>query len=243
MRFKNTLMAIAAFASLLAAGAGNATELITNGNFETGDLGQINTGGRQLAGWSTNGYNFVFNASHDDTNGVTGTYGNLKLWGPGNGAANGLKASPVGGNYVGADGAYEVGALTQLVTGLNVGQQYQLSFYWAGAQQYGYDGVTTELWKVSFGNDKFTTTTVTDANHGFTGWKQEAVTFTATSTSELLSFLAAGTPNGEPPFSLLDGVSMTAVPEPGTLALMGLGLGLLSFGARRRKSSAQSQSQ
>ena len=90
---------------------------------------------------------------------------------------------------------------------------------------------------MALSNQTFATAVANNANHGFTGWKQEAVTFTAGSTSQLLSFLAVGTPNGEPPFSLLDGVSMQAVPEPGTLALVGLGVCMLAVGARRRKST------
>jgi len=55
----------------------------------------------------------------------------------------------------------------------------------------------------------------------------------------VLSFLAVGTPAGVPPFSLLDGVSMTsAVPEPQTWGMLGLGLGLVGFAARRRKAKA-----
>jgi hypothetical protein len=249
MRFKTVLLAIATVASLSAIGSGNATELITNGNFETGNYGQIGWNGNTLQGWNTTGYNFLFNTSNDEVYGTTGQNGVVRLWGWNNGGINNLAASPVGGNYVAADGAYGVGALTQTVNGLVVGQKYNLSFYWAGAQQYNYDGTTTEQWKVKFGNDSYATAVKTDASHGFTGWTQELATFTATSTSELLSFLAVGTPGGEPPFSLLDGVSMSqvvlpatpstpakAIPEPGTLAMIGLGLGLLGFGTRRRKS-------
>ncbi|UAJ11857.1 PEPxxWA-CTERM sorting domain-containing protein [Polymorphobacter megasporae] len=59
----------------------------------------------------------------------------------------------------------------------------------------------------------------------------ESFTFTATGTTEVLSFLALGTPEGKPPFSLLDGVSGT-VPEPATWAMMIGGLGLVG-GAMR----------
>ena len=240
MKIKNILLAIATVASLSVPALGNTTEMITNGNFETGDYGQIGWNGHQLAGWSTTGYNFLFNASNDDSTGTTGSYGAVKLWGPANGAANGLGASPLGGNYVASDGAFGVAPLSQTVNGLVAGQKYNLSFYWGGAQQYGYDGTTTEQWKVGFGNDSYATAIATNSSHGFTGWMQENVSFTATSTSQVLSFLAVGTPNGVPPFSLLDGVSLTAdVPEPGSMVLFGLSAGILALVSRRRKSAAE----
>jgi hypothetical protein len=238
MRFNKVLLSIAAVASLVA-GAANATELITNGNFESGDYGQIGYQTNKLAGWTTTGYNFLFNATNDDTTGVQGVSGTVALWGPNKGSNNGLSASPVGGNYVAADGNYGVAPLQQTVNGLAIGQQYQLTFYWAGVQQSNRDGATTEQWKVTFGGDTLATAVLNDPSHGFTGWKQETMNFTAKSTSQVLSFLAVGTPVGDPPFSLLDGVSMNAVPEPGSLALLGLGMGLLSFTARRRKTKPQ----
>ena len=215
-----------------------ATNLVTNGNFEqttngNGQLGFNTT----VTGWTSNGYNFVYAPGTADTSGAVGVDGNVKLWGPGNGSANGLTTSPDGGNFLAADGAYEVGAIKQTINGLVAGQQYNVSFDWAGAQQSGFTGVTTEQWAVSLGNETLSTQILTDANHGFTGWLSDTLTFTATGSSEVLSFLANGTPNGEPPFSLLDGVSMTAtVPEPGTIWEMMIGaVGLIAFALLRRR--------
>jgi hypothetical protein len=92
---------------------------------------------------------------------------------------------------------------------------------------------------VSLGAQTQFTEVKNNANHGFTGWEQKTMTFTATAASQVLSFLAIGTPSGVPPFSLLDGVSMVAaVPEPETYAMLGLGLGLMGVIARRRKAKA-----
>lgn len=216
-----------------------ATTLILNGGFETltgaasGQLG-FNT---NATGWTTTGYNFVFTPGQADSTGATGADGNLKLWGPGDGSANGLPAvSPDGGNYVAADGAYEVSPISQTVDGLLPGERYMVGFYWAGAQQYTFNGATTEQWTVSLGSQSFSTAVVTDASHGFTGWQYQTFTFVATASSEVLSFLAAGTPNGTPPFSLLDGVSLNqvAAPEPDAWILMLGGLAVLGWKCRRR---------
>jgi len=240
----NAAVALAAIALGTAAGA---TNLVTNGDFELTTLpGSAEFGARypsnQLTGWTTNGYNFVFaSGAADDGTGAAGEYNNLQLWGPGNGSNNGLPASsPTGGNYVGADGAYAVGAISQTINGLNAGQKYDVSFWWAGAQQYGFNGANTEQWQVSLGNESQSTAVLSNADHGFTGWRQETFTFTATGSSELLSFLAHGTPEGVPPFSLLDGVKLEAqgaVPEPASWALMILGFGASGVAMRRRKIS------
>jgi hypothetical protein len=71
---------------------------------------------------------------------------------------------------------------------------------------------------------------------GFTGWQSATMVFTATSASEILSFLAKGTAPGAPPFMLLDNVKLeAAVPEPATWTMLIGGLGLLAFLARRRR--------
>jgi hypothetical protein len=146
---------------------------------------------------------------------------------------------------VGADGAYEVGAINQTISGLTALHTYAVSFYWAAAQQAGYGclsnpsnpgGCTTEQWQVSLGSQTLTTGVATTGVNqgGFSGWISQTLVFTATSSSEVLSFLALGTPMGQPPFALLDGVSLTATPEPGTLMLMA-GAVLLGAGGLARK--------
>jgi len=240
MRIKSILLGLSTIVAL-AAGAtqASAAELVTNGGFETGDVGQIGYNGNTLAGWTTTGYNFLFSGNSGGVNASVGQYGSLELWNANNGVSNGLGVSPVGGKFVGADGAFGVSPISQTINGLVAGQQYSVSFYWGGAQQSGFSGATTEQWQVSLGAQTLFTEVKSNDNHGFTGWEQKTMTFTATAASEVLSFLAIGTPSGVPPFSLLDGVSMVAaVPEPETYAMLGLGLGLMAVVARRRKAKA-----
>ena len=164
-------------------------------------------------------------------------YGNVQLWGPNNGSANGLPASsPDGGNYVGADGDFGQGAIQQTINGLTVGDSYDVSFYWAGAQQAGFTGASTEQWQVSLGSQTLDTAVVNVASQGFTGWTQTTLNFTADSPSDVLSFLAVGTPNGVPTFAVLDGVSVNAATVPDTTStalLAGLTVSAMGFVARR----------
>ena len=101
--------------------------------------------------------------------------------------------------------------ITQTIKGLTPGATYAVSFAWAGAQQTGYTGATTEQWQVNLGNNAATaqsTKIVTNADQGFTGWMDQTFDFVATSSSEVLSFLANGTPAGVSPFALLANVSI-----------------------------------
>ncbi len=217
-----------------------ADNLVTNGSFETTTNGPNQQFDllTQATGWtSSNGYNFIYSPGAADTIGAAGQFGTVSLWGPGNGSNNGLTTSPDGGNFVAADGAFGVAPITQSISGLTPGEGYQLTFYWAGAQQSGFDSPTTEQWQVSLGSETYSTVVANNASHGFTGWMEQSFTFTPQSSTELLSFLAVGTPEGVPPFVLLDGVSMNAVPEPGTWGLMLVGMaGLGGVAWQRRRS-------
>jgi len=216
-------------------------DLVTNGGFET------NTGSGQLGfntsatDWATSGYNFLFAPGTGDTSGANGQYGGLSLWGPNNGSANGLPAtSPDGGYYVAADADFQVGAITQAINGLTPGEEYTVGFWWGAAQQLGYTGTTTQQWQVTLGSETQSTSVFTNPSEAFSGWMYQTFNYTATSTSEVLSFLAVGSPQ-IPPFTLLDGVSLnpttSAVPEPGSVALMlgilGLMAGVLVFRSKK----------
>ena len=229
----------AAFAALsvavLSTAASASTITIVNGGFETTTFGGGQLGyNTDVTGWSTTGYNFVYTGVASATTGVSGQYGNVALW-----TTASFVASPNGGNFLALDGAYGQGALTQTISGFNTGDKVTINFSFAGAQQQGFDGENTEQFMVSLGGQDLYTEVLKNHSHGFTGWKSESLTFTATSSSEVLSFFAIGTPAGVPPMSLLDGVSATsntvsAVPEPSSIALMMTGFASLGGYVRSR---------
>ncbi len=81
---------------------------------------------------------------------------------------------------------------------------------------------------MSLGSDTADSTLMTTPGGTVTPWNLQSMTFIATSTSELLSFLSLGIPDGCAAVVLLADVSLTA-PEPGTFAVLGVGLlGLLT---------------
>jgi len=243
------LAALAALAFSAIGGGALAAEHVTNGGFEatllpvSGEFGG-DFPSQQVTGWTTNGYNFVFRSGEADSGGGNGSFGNLQLWGPDNGSANGLPdSSPAGGNFIASDPVFIHDSIRQDINDLTIGKTYNLSFYWAGAQQFGFSGDTFEGWQVSLGGETHSTSTVNVPDHGFSGWQLATMSFTATAASETLAFLSTGGPTGLPPFALLDGVSLTdvtggGVPEPAAWALMILGFGASGAALRRRRVAA-----
>jgi hypothetical protein len=233
------IIAAVAFAAAISAGAAaSANQLVTNGDFTslTNGLGQIDFS-TQATGWSSsspsNSYNFVM---ADGTAGSNGQFGNVSLWTQANGGANtwnGLSA--LGGNFVALDGDFQTGALTQQITGLVVGQTYNLSFDFAFGQQFQFNGPTIQSLNVTLGPDfSQNSGAINVDSHTFTGWQAGGGSFKATQTSETLTFLAAANIQ-LPPFALVSNVSLTGgVPEPAAWAMMLMGFGGLGAMARLR---------
>ena len=213
-------------AALLAAGSASAANLVVNGSFDANTTAtKINFQGN-VTGW-TGGGGLTFLAppgSADDTSQYLAVYGPFPT------------TSPDGGNFILADGDPNYsGAFSQTISGLTVGKTYNVDFYQAAGQQFGFTGPTTERWAVSFGNDTQLSSLFSLPQAGVGPWQAQHLSFIAGATSQVLTFLASGTPGGAPPISFLDGVSLTAaVPEPATWGLMIAGFGLVGVAARRR---------
>lgn len=239
--------------------------LVTNGNFTSlsGTKAAPNYfvgyGWTELNGWTyssapaPNAALYTFPGA-DNSTGACRPGGCFPLYGPHNGYNNGFGPPPGGGNFLASDATDFQGSFSQTIDGLIPGKKYQLSFVWGGneyldSSSLGATGQFSVDWEVFLGpslspgeSPLVTTPDATYDAHGFSGWKTETFdfTYTGSSTPQLLSFLAQGTPAGVPAVALLDGVSLTAVPEPSSWVLMlagFAGVGAVGYRAARRKAA------
>ena len=236
---------------LTAASTANAN-LVLNGDFSSYTPYTISGGGlaagfeldsvsgtaNSLTDWTSAGYNFLFLPG---TNAAGGSYSPqyknyMALWSSTNGGSNTWNnQGPTSTlNFVASDPAYQTGALTQSISGLTAGQNYILTFQWAAGQQTAHTGATTEGWQVTLGSQTLSTITVNNASQGFVPWMMATMTFTASASTEALSFLATGGPTGVPPFALLSNVNLTAAPEPVSLSILAVGVAGALVARRRR---------
>jgi hypothetical protein len=256
------LPAITALALGLAVGtAADAANLIVNGDFNqvssavaalqgTGfsgaEIGSDYKYGQAVTGWNSSvGSGSAFNLyffgdgtektqEADTQYGELGQHPNANYTGP----------SPNGGPFMILDGDPGFsGAFSQTVNGLKAGTTYDLSFYWAAGELADRTGYTSDGLQVSFGSDTQSTATyfntaASNAPGSFSGWQLVTMAFTATASSEVVSFLSVGTPAANlPPVAFLDGVSLT-VPEPAVWTMMLVGFGGLGALMRRRRALA-----
>lgn len=199
------LRAISASVLVFAASDVRATNLVQNGSFETnGGVGQLTTkttASPWTVGATTDGapvpFVFIVDGNADST-GFPSSFSppNILIWGPntpvgtsdpahsypGPGShpvgpvANGFNGTPDGTYFLGVDGAYANAPVSQTISGLTVGDQYTLSFIYAGAQFTDALGSSTEGWQVTFGSETVSTPILNNASQGFTGWQTFSTT-------------------------------------------------------------------
>ena len=153
-----------------------------------------------------------------------------------------------------SNGDTEHGArLTQTLTGLTAGKNYQVSFYQAAATVIGgpqFNKPTENKIAVYFGSDFQTYQWADQINmavsQNVTQWQKQTMTFTASAPTQYLAFLNVGGPVGQPPMALLSGISVddgtppaTPVPwETDALPIVGSVIAF-GFGLRAKQKLAQ----
>ncbi|MDI9245975.1 DUF642 domain-containing protein [Marinobacter sp. CHS3-4] len=204
-------------AGLLSAGAAQAN-LIVNGDFEAPELS-----GSQWA-----------------------VYGDIPGWNTTDGSGIEIQRNTVvnaqsGNQYVELDSHYATdtnSTMSQAISTLS-GQTYTLSFWYQPRTNGGSNDNGINVFWDAFGGDMLSFTASNEVLNleNYTrsqsnGWTNFTLDMVASSSSMALSFQADGADNSLGGF--VDNVSLVAkVPEPGSLALLGLGLAALGFRARK----------
>lgn len=214
---KTKLIATLALTGLLCNGA--FANLIVNGSFESGVSGtyaELGAGSTAITGWTTT------------QSGVEWFQPSLNSPSLG-GAADGLATVDLA-NYVYIGGGIKQSFAT------TAGQTYDLSFSGGNVVYAGRDG--TGLIDLLL-NGAYAQSFATSTSSTSMAWQDFGYSFTATGSTTTLEFQ-----NNQNPylhFAALDKVDVesaaSAVPEPGTLALLGLGIMGLAIGRSRRSKS------
>lgn len=228
---KTTTLSLLAGAVLAAAMPVAASELITNGSFEVGTPAgnpndtSVNSqqlfGGDTLAGWIVTGSSsndIAWIGKDHEYNLLTASHGDNFL---------DLTGWQVGGAFAGK-------GVAQTIT-TQAGATYTVSFDLGNSIDfnYRYDSVGLNALKVNFGalNQTVSSTVLPTSTNPNNAWRHFDLSFVAQSESTTLSFTGVQATY----YIGLDNVSVTAVPEPETYAMLLAGLGVMGAVARRRK--------
>ena len=237
--------------SLLCASVVAQTNLVLNGDFETvnnpnfhGGPGNVGANGDKMffatanpdhwsnAPGSGSNYTYLCAPGTADTSPILSGPNPFPVYGP---FPTSSGTGATGGNFAqqDADPTYNE-PITQSITITSAGQ-YVLRFDEAGGQQDhpNYTSPTTDRWQVTLG------AAGTQSSPGFSlpgpitfgtaadvgPWHSVSMNFNVPAAGlYLLEFVAMGSPSGQPPVSFLDNVSLVAVPEPASLAIVGIGV-------------------
>ncbi len=193
--------------------------------------------------------NLITNGSFEDgTPGLTGTqwqvYDSITGWDTHTGAGIEIQRNTVvgaqdGDQYVELDshGAGSNSFMIQELNNLSVGSWYDLSFWYHARTNNGSnDNGINAYWGGPTASDLIEISDIHDLTIGTSSeWINYEYSIQATHSTMFLGFEADGSQNTLGGF--IDNVSVTAVPEPSTLALFGLGIVGLGLSRRRSKLS------
>ena len=219
MKLPATIVNIAALATLLSAGAASAAtpELVVNGSFENNSISSSWAAVSSVTGWTSSASgSSAFEIQKGSTQG---------------GSSGFMPSAAAGVQYLELN-TDRLTSISQTIA-TTAGSSYLLSFAYSGRPDTA--GNASSLMNVYWGSTLLTpsplvgTTTPT--------WQTFSQTVSALGSSTLLRFESVGPTSASSYGSYLDNVSVSvsAVPEPQTWAMMLLGLGLMAFIARRKR--------
>lgn len=216
---------------VLGVGSLSHANLIANGGFESNTVNTGFTGyyGDVADGWSS--FDDVYSGSPDmwDNNGVDGNLPGTSSYMSGVLASEGTKFAAMASDNSGFSEGVESTRFS-----LTAGTQYILSL---DLLHDGFNGFNrhdpAELTvRLRQGNGPANVLGLLAANTVPSTWEARSLTFSVNQTDTYSLILSSETFDGRRPYLGVDNVNLEAVPEPGTMAALGLGLAAI---ARRRK--------
>lgn len=235
-RIQNKVPSLLLASALLLVGTNASAALLDafeNGGFEGGTMNTNTHNSTVPPGWTTtSGTPDTFNG---DTNFSSYT------WAP----------SSTGGQFlhgIGLQPSWTESALQVGLPGLVIGQQYEISFEQSISRSIWSE--TGGFWRIKFGDEIHDSDHMDIPDYGvFEGWNWQTMFFTATATIQTLEVIAWSDTDGLRTDIGIDSFFLgdpgtnpdnpdtppALVPTPGSLPLLGLGLGALLLASRRQR--------